>query len=101
MNAVVPRTPAVENLYTDCRPVRRKQLPAGFTWDYESAVTGDSFMEVRGEGFLNPVRDGLRLPGRPEPEQIGSARKLTIYPARYTEGWMAAATPPSPRPGKP
>ena len=43
-------------------------------------VTGSSFLEARGEGFLNLVRDSLRLSGRrPELEQIGAATKLTIF----------------------
>ena len=54
--------------------------------DYKSTVTGGSFMEARGEGFLNLVRDSLRLSGRrPELEQIGDATKLTIYAAQYED----------------
>lgn len=77
-------TLTIENLYAGCQPVRRNQLLAGFMRDYKSALTGSSFMEARGEGFLNLVRDSLRLSGRrPELEQIGEATKLTIYAARY------------------
>ena len=77
-------TLTIENLYAGCQPVRRNQLLAGFMRDYKSALTGSSFMEARGEGFLNLVRDSLRLSGRrPEIEQIGEATKLTIYAARY------------------
>ena len=79
-------TLTVENLYAGCQPVRRNQLLAGFMRDYKSTVTGGSFMEARGEGFLNLVRDSLRLSGRrPELEQIGDATKLTIYAARYED----------------
>ena len=70
-------TLTVENLYAGCQPVRRNQLLAGFMRNYKSAVTGGSFMEARGEGFLNLVRGSLRLSGRrPELEQIGDAAKL-------------------------
>ena len=92
-------TLTVENLYAGCQPVRRNQLLAGFMRDYKSTVTGDSFMEARGEGSLNLVRDSLRLSGRrPELEQIGDATKLTIYAAKYPE---AGTGPPPLHPGKP
>ena len=75
-------TLTIENLYAGCQPVRRNQLLAGFMRDYKSALTGRSYMEARGEGFLNLVRDSLRLSGRrPELEQIGGATRLTIYAA--------------------
>ena len=65
-----------------------------------SAVTGGSFMEARGEGFLNLVRDSVALSGRrPELEQIGDATKLTIHAAKYVERETAPPWP-SPRPGK-
>ena len=52
--------------------------------DYMSPLTGTSYMEARGEGFLNLVRGSQRLSGRrPELEQIGHATKLTIYAATY------------------
>ena len=74
----------VENLYAGCQPVRRNQLLAGFMRGYKSAVTGGSFMEAMGEGFLNLVKDSERLSGRrPLLEQMGDATKLTIYAARY------------------
>ena len=77
-------TLTIENLYAGCQPVRRNQLLAGFMYDYKSALTGRSYMEARGEGFLNLVRDSLRLSGRrPELEQIGDATRLTIYAARH------------------
>ena len=84
---------------TSYQPVRRNQLLAGFMRDYKSTVTGGSFMEARGEGFLNLVRDSLRLSGRrPELEQIGDATKLTIYAAQYPEDVTGL---PSLHPGKP
>ena len=43
----------MENLYAGCQPVRRNQLLAGFMRNYKSTVTGGSFMEARGERFLN------------------------------------------------
>ena len=79
-------TLTIENLYAGCQPVRRNQLLAGFMRDYKSALTGRSYMEARGEGFLNLVRDSLRLSGRrPELEQIGEATRLTIHAARHEE----------------
>ena len=79
-------TLTIENLYAGCQPVRRNQLLAGFMRDYKSALTGRSYMEARGEGFLNLVRDSLRLSGRrPMLEQIGEATRLTIYAARHEE----------------
>ena len=69
--------------------------------DYKSTVTGGSFMKARGEGFLNLVRDSLRLSGRrPELEQIGEATKLTIYAARYADEGETG-TPRLLHPGKP
>jgi predicted HTH transcriptional regulator len=71
-----------EALYTGCQPVRRNQLLAGFMRDFPSPVTGTSFMEARGEGFLNLVRDSMWLSGKkPKIERIGEAVKLTIYAA--------------------
>ena len=79
-------TLTIENLYAGCQPARRNQLLTGFMRYYKSPVTGSSFLEARGEGFLNLVRDSLRLSGqRPEMEQIGEATKLTIYAAQYPE----------------
>lgn len=71
-----------EALYTGCQPIRRNQLLAGFMRDFPSPITGTSFMEARGEGFLNLVRDSEALSGkRPKIERIGEAVKLTIYAA--------------------
>ena len=80
-------TLTVENLYAGCQPIRRNQLLAGFMRDYKSDVTGASFMEARGEGFLNLVRESVKLSGRrPELEQVGDSTKLTIWAARYPDG---------------
>ena len=69
-----------ESLYVGCQPIRRNQLLAGFMRDFRSPITGTSFMEARGEGFLNLVRDSVALSGRrPEIKRIGEAVKLTIY----------------------
>ena len=71
-----------ENLYAGCVPVRRNQQLAGFMRDFPSPLTGTSFMEARGEGFLNLVRESLDLSGRrPEIRRIGEGVKLTIYAA--------------------
>ena len=79
-------TLTIENLYAGCQPARRNQFLTGFMRYYESPVTGSSFLEARGEGFLNLVRDSQRLSGRrPKLEQIGAATKLTIYAAQYPE----------------
>ena len=76
-------TLTIENLYAGCQPARRNQFLAGFMRDYQSPLTGASYMEARGEGFLKLVRDSERLSGRrPLLEQIGDATKLTIYAAR-------------------
>ena len=75
-------TLTVENLYAGCQPARRNQFLAGFMRDYKSPLTGVSYMEARGEGFLKLVRDSERLSGRrPRLEQIGDATKLTIFAA--------------------
>lgn len=69
-----------ESLYIGCQPIRRNQRLAGFMRDFQSPITGTSFMEARGEGFLNLVRDSEALSGkRPEIKRIGEAVKLTIY----------------------
>ncbi len=74
-----------EALYTGCQPVRRNQLLAGFMRDFPSPITGTSFMEARGEGFLNLVRDSQRLSDkRPEIRRIGDATKLTVFAAQHT-----------------
>jgi ATP-dependent DNA helicase RecG len=71
-----------ENLYAGCQPVRRNQQLAGFMRDFPSPLTRTSFMEARGEGFLNLVRESLDLSGRrPEIKRIGEGVKLTIYAA--------------------
>ena len=71
-----------EALYVGCQPIRRNQFLAGFMRDYPSPITGTSFMEARGEGFLNLVRDSEALSGiRPKIERIGEAVKLTVYAA--------------------
>ena len=75
-----------EALYTGCQPVRRNQHLAGFMRDFPSSITGTSFMEARGEGFLNLVRDSMALSKkRPEIKRIGQAVKLTIF-ARAPDG---------------
>lgn len=69
-----------EALYAGCQPIRRNQLLAGFMRDFSSPITNTSFMEARGEGFLNLVRDSEELSGRrPAIKNIGQAVKLTIY----------------------
>jgi len=69
-----------EALYTGCQPVRRNQHLAGFMRDFPSPITGASFMEARGECFLNLVRDSTALSKkRPEIKRIGQAVKLTIF----------------------
>ncbi|MFH0997396.1 MAG: ATP-binding protein [Pseudomonadota bacterium] len=71
-----------EAMYTGCQPIRRNQLLAGFMRDFPSPITGTSFMEARGEDFLNLVRESEALSGkRPKIERIGEAVKLTIYAA--------------------
>jgi len=72
-----------EALYAGCQPVRRNQQLAGFMRDFPSPITGTSFMEARGEGFLNLVRDSETLSGkRPEIKRIGEAVRLRVYAAQ-------------------
>lgn len=79
---VLYNTLTVENLYAGCQPARRNQFLAGFMRDYKSPLTGASYREARGEGFLRLVRDSERLSGRrPRLEQIGDSTKLTIFAA--------------------
>jgi ATP-dependent DNA helicase RecG len=71
-----------EDLFQGCQPIRRNQLLAGFMRDYISPVTGRSYMESRGEGFLSLVRESERISGRrPELDVIGRAVRLTIFAA--------------------
>lgn len=71
-----------EDLYRGCQPIRRNQLLAGFMRDYISPLTGRSYMESRGEGFLTIVRESERVSGRrPDLQVQGQAVRLTIYSA--------------------
>lgn len=71
-----------DNLFSGCQPMRRNQYLAGFMRDYESPVTGRSYMEARGEGFLTLVRETERLSGRrPQIEVTPHAVKLTLFAA--------------------
>lgn len=73
---------SVEDLYAGCQPIRRNQLLAGFLRDFESPVTGRSYMEARGEGFLSLVRNSEQLSDRrPEFKIQGQAICLTIFAA--------------------
>ena len=70
------------DLFAGCQPVRRNQMLAGFLRDYNSPLTGRSYMEGRGEGFLTMVRECERLSSRrPTLEIIGDSVKLTIWAA--------------------
>jgi predicted HTH transcriptional regulator len=74
-----------EDLYLGCQPIRRNQLMAGFMRDYSSPVTGRSYMESRGEGFLTLVRESELVSGRrPDLRVQGQAVQLTIYAARLS-----------------
>jgi predicted HTH transcriptional regulator len=76
----------VEDLYAGCQPIRRSQLLAGFLRDYASPVTGRSYMEARGEGFLTLVRDSERISGkRPEIKIQGQAVCLTIFARKISD----------------
>jgi len=69
-----------EDLYAGCQPVRRNQYMAGFFRDFPGPITGHSFMEARGEGFLNLIRESEKISGkRPVFEVPGQAVKLTIF----------------------
>lgn len=74
-----------ENLFAGCQPIRRSQYLTGFMRDYESPVTGRSYMEARGEGFLTLVRESERVSGRrPEIEAAPQSLKLTLFAALAT-----------------
>lgn len=69
-----------ENLFSGCQPIRRNQYLSGFMRDYESPVTGRSYMEARGEGFLTLVRESERVSGkRPTLQIMPQAVKLTLF----------------------
>lgn len=73
-------TLTVEDLYAGCHGVRRNQLLAGFFRDYKSPVTDRSFMEARGEGFINIVRECEKLGARkPELRVVGQSVRLTLF----------------------
>jgi predicted HTH transcriptional regulator len=77
---VLHNTLTEEDLYRGCQPIRRNQLLAGFLRDFVSPLTGRSYMEARGEGFLNLVRESERVSGRrPDLQVQGQAVHLTIY----------------------
>ena len=79
----------VEDLFAGCQPVRRNQLLAGFFRDYRSPITGRSYMEAQGEGFLNMIAECERVSERkPDFRIVGQAICLAIYaasPARNAE----------------
>ena len=78
-------TLTVDDLYRGCQPIRRNQLLAGFMRDYISPLTGRSYMEARGEGFLNLLRESERLSARrPDLAVRGQAICLTIFAAGGT-----------------
>ena len=71
-----------ENLFSGCQPIRRNQYLSGFMRDYDSPVTGLSYMEARGEGFLTLVRESERVSGKkPVIETEPQAVKLTLFAA--------------------
>ena len=78
-------TLTVEDLYAGCHGVRRNQLLAGFFRDYQSPVTGRSFMEARGEGFINIIRECKELGARqPDLRVVGQSMRLTVFSAGET-----------------
>lgn len=79
----LPNTISPDDLYAGCQPVRRNQQLAGFLRDYVSPVTHRSYMEARGEGFLNLVRESEQVSGRrPELRVQKYAVCLTIFAGR-------------------
>jgi len=76
----LPNTLTPADLFAGCQPIRRNQMLAGFLRDYTSPITGRSYMEARGEGFLAMVRECQRIAGRPPAlDVIGDSVKLTIF----------------------
>ena len=73
-----------EDLYAGCHPIRRNQHLCGFMRDYSSSLTNHSYMEARGEGFLNLVRKSVKISGKtPELKIVGQALCLTIFAAKF------------------
>jgi predicted HTH transcriptional regulator len=76
----LPNTLTPADLFAGCQPIRRNQMLAGFLRDFSSPITGRSYMEARGEGFLTMVRECERVSGRrPQLDVIGDSVKLTIF----------------------
>jgi len=72
-------TLTVEALFDGCQPVRRNQMLVGFLREYESPLTGRSYMEGRGEGFLAMVRECQRVTGRkPEVAVVADSVRVTM-----------------------
>ena len=70
----------VADLYTGSMPQRRNDTIVGFFRYYKSPVTGGVYMESRGEGFMNIVRESQRISGRrPELKIVGDTTQLTIF----------------------
>lgn len=79
-----PGTPhsglTVADLYDGSMPQRRNDTIVGFFRYYKNSVTGGAYMESRGEGFLNIVRESQRISGRrPELKIVGDTTQLTIF----------------------
>ncbi|MBF0138213.1 MAG: putative DNA binding domain-containing protein [Magnetococcales bacterium] len=79
-----------EDLYAGCQPMRRNQNLSGFFRDYPSPLTGRSFMEARGVGFLSLVRESEALSGcKPSFEVIGQGIRLIIHAGG--QEWMQSS----------
>lgn len=79
-----PGTPhnglTVADLYKGSLPQRRNDTIVGFFRYYKSPITGGAYMESRGEGFMNIVRESQQISGRrPALEIVGDTTQLTIY----------------------
>lgn len=76
----LPNTLTPADLFAGCQPIRRNQMLAGFLRDYVSPITGRSYMEARGEGFLAMVRECQKTAGRaPALDIIGDSVRLTVF----------------------
>ncbi len=67
----------VADLYAGCQPVRRNQLLDGFFRDFKSVLSGKSYMEARGEGFLN-ILDECEKIGARKPDFIPKGQAILL-----------------------
>jgi len=73
-------TLTVDDLFAGCQPMRRNQQLAGFLREFKSPLTNKSYMEARGEGFLNMIRESQKVSGKkPQLKLTGKAVCLSLF----------------------